>query len=213
MNTKLLIIIGIVIVSAVTALSFVNNSEDTKNPNECWYQEDNGELKPCVTDTVGLPLPQEGFCDETNNGPFCVDRNFFESQYVRGGSINLDPDLSPGYALDFTGSLFYYTFLPIFGIILLLFLAPYFILKRKKIPRRPYMSVISAAIMLFFGIPFLVNGLGIVTLLMQEERIHSLDFIATLTAMASFGFILVFSGMIILLKSKLIRNLLGRVDE
>ena len=163
MKTRVLIIIGIIVtISVVTSLSFVNDSRDTKNPNECWYQEDGGEIKPCVADTVGLPIPQEGFCDETNNGPFCVDRKFFESQYVGGGAINSDPDLSPSYALDFATGSFYLNFLPILsliGIISSLFLVPYFILKRKNIPSRPYMSLILSGLLLHYGITNLISSL------------------------------------------------------
>ncbi|QLH06143.1 hypothetical protein [Nitrosopumilus ureiphilus] len=133
--------------------------------------------------------------------------------YPQGDTIDLDPDLSPSYALDFatsTNSIF--VVLPmILSIVFLLIIIPHLILKRKKIPSRPYISLIAAAIMLFFGIPSLINGLEIIILLIQEERLHSLDFIANLTAMASIGFILALFGMIILLKSKLIINLLGRI--
>jgi len=61
---------------------------------------------------------------------------------IGGGSIDSDPDLSPSYALDFVGGLFYRTFLPLLafsGIISSLFLVPYFILKRKNTPSRIYL--------------------------------------------------------------------------
>lgn len=33
-------------------------------------------------DTRVIRIPQEGFCDAVNNGPFCVDRATWEAQYL-----------------------------------------------------------------------------------------------------------------------------------
>ena len=33
--------------------SHVNDFRDTQNPNECWYQEDDGSLTPCKIDDGG----------------------------------------------------------------------------------------------------------------------------------------------------------------
>lgn len=42
------------------------------------------EAKKCGEFFTGKsePMPQEGFCDVTHNGPFCVDRATFEAQYL-----------------------------------------------------------------------------------------------------------------------------------
>ena len=33
--------------------SNIDNFQDTKNPNECWYQDDDGNMVPCTIDSVG----------------------------------------------------------------------------------------------------------------------------------------------------------------
>lgn len=48
--------------------SHVNDFRDTGNPNECWFQDDDGEIKPCVIDTgvwptLFSPWPEQN-CDE-----------------------------------------------------------------------------------------------------------------------------------------------------
>lgn len=48
--------------------SHVNDFRDTENPNECWYQDDDGKIKPCVIETDGWPSsfspwPEQN-CDE-----------------------------------------------------------------------------------------------------------------------------------------------------
>jgi len=108
----------------------VSDSRNTGNPNECWYQDENGEMAPCL---------------------------------VPAGALDLDPDLSPTYALDFMGGFFYLTILPlavIGSIIAGLFLVPYFILKRKKIPSRPYMSLILSGLLLYYGITNLISSVN-----------------------------------------------------
>ena len=100
MKTKLLIIIGILIAFTITFFVLgpsqghiaeyflteeqfqdmvlgdnphVVDSKNTENPNECWYQEDDGSMVPCKTDDWMVPCK--------------TDRE----------TIDLDPDLSPCY--------------------------------------------------------------------------------------------------------------------
>lgn len=222
MKTKKLIILGIIAsvsigtASAITVMpSFDANSRNTGNSNECWYQDDDGEIKPCVTDTVGivLPIPQEGFCDETNNDSFCVDRKTFESQYVGGGSLDSDPDLAPSYALDFVGSSFYLNFLPIVSLIAIissLFLVPYFILKRKNIPSRPYMSLILSGLLLHYGITnlisFLLHSQSILQLIDRGESYM----IEQLFVAFWIPVIVLFVAGILLYRSSVIRKLIKK---
>lgn len=100
-----------------------------------------------------------------------------KSPFVPGaGSIDLDPDLSPSYAFDFMGGLLYHTILSLPGlgvVISALFLVPYFILKRKNIPSRPYLALIFAGLLLFLGIPSFVSSLQIFAIMLsQPESIH-----------------------------------------
>ncbi|AJM91730.1 ammonium transporter [Nitrosopumilus piranensis] len=93
-----------------------------------------------------------------------------------GGTMDMDPDLAPSYALDFMGGLFYHTILPLTALsvgISALFLVPYFILKRKKIPSRPYISLILAGLLLYFGMPYLISSLDplVMIFLSQPEQI------------------------------------------
>ena len=69
MKTRLLIIAGITVaISAAVGLSLVNDFTNTQNPNECWYQDDDGQIKPCVIGTGEWPIsfspwPEQN-CDE-----------------------------------------------------------------------------------------------------------------------------------------------------
>ena len=63
--------------------------------------------------------------------------DFLFSNYIGGGAIDLDPDLSPSYAYDFASQSFYLTVLPLTRLALVisaLFLVRHYILKRKNIP-------------------------------------------------------------------------------
>lgn len=89
-----------------------------------------------------------------------------------GGAIDLDPDLSPTYAYDFANGLFYRTILPIVGLALVissLFLVPHFILKRKNMPSRPYLSLILAGLLLYFGMPYLISSLERLVMLFSSQ--------------------------------------------
>ena len=69
MKTRILIIVGLIIlVISGTGLLFLNDSRNTENPNECWVQDDDGEIRPCVIDTGVWPTVfspwQDQNCDE-----------------------------------------------------------------------------------------------------------------------------------------------------
>ena len=53
MKTRLFIIIGTV--AMLTAIFFIlgipEDSRDAENPNECWFQDSDGKMKPCVIET------------------------------------------------------------------------------------------------------------------------------------------------------------------
>jgi len=96
------------------------------------------------------------------------------------------------------------------GSIATILLSIYFILKKKNIRSMPYITIISAAIMFYFGIHTL-SGLGtIVMFLQQESPWHYLDQIMALLAYPIIGFSLVGLGMIFLYKSQLIRRLIQK---
>jgi hypothetical protein len=131
---------------------------------------------------------------------------------IGDGAIDLDPDLSPSYALDFPfGWKSIFVFVPmVSGIIAAVLLGIHFILKKKKIRSRPYITIISAAIMLYFGIQTLSMLGTIVMFLQQESPWHYLDQAVTLLAYPIMGFSLVGLGIIFLYKSQLVRRLIQK---
>ncbi len=135
-----------------------------------------------------------------------------ESEDLGGGSIDLDPDLSPSYVNDFVFSWkSIFVFVPLVsGIIATTLLSIHFILKKKNIRSRPYITIISAAIMLYFGTQTLSMLGTIVMFLQQESPWHYLDQIVALLAYPIIGFSLTGLGIFFLYKSQLIRSLIRK---
>ncbi len=81
-----------------------------------------------------------------------------------GGSLDSDPELSPRFSYDFAINLKFNSIFvagPIMlGIISLMLIIPNIVLQIKKIPPRRYMLVIAAGILIFFGAPYIFNGLS-----------------------------------------------------
>ena len=119
--------------------------------------------------------------------------------------IDLDPDLSRSYALDFSDSVF--VVVPIMlGIISLILVIPHLILKKKKIPSRQYVLLIASAIMLFFGIPIIIQGIDQWSLL-QHEKLQTIEFVLLILVVQTPGYVLTGIGIAILCKSQLIRRI------
>jgi len=156
----------------------------------------------CIVNFIEIELPYCGVLNE--------DSNEFEN--IGGGSIDLDPDLSPSYAYDFLfGWKSIFVFVPLVsGVITIILLSIHFILKKKHIRSRPYIAIISAAIMLYFGIQILSGLSTIVMFLQQESPWHYLDQIVTLLAYPIIGFSLIGLGIVFLYKSQLIRRLIKK---
>ena len=130
-----------------------------------------------------------------------------------GGYVNLNSKLSPSYALDFIGASFYRVILPLVGLftgITAVFLGSYFILKRKNIPSKPYMALILAAVLLFFGIPNLVSSLESISVFLSDpienkRWIFNYQFIPRL-----FSISVVSVAVVLLIKSSVIRKLIKK---
>jgi len=143
--------------------------------------------------------------------------------HIGGGSIDFDPgshpdvypssaldlnsDLSPSYALDFTGYLQFNSIFVagpiILGIISLAFLVPNIILRIKKIPTRKYMLIIAAGVLIFFGYGHVQNGIqSLLTLEHLDQENDLITLIAGLIAIGV-GTIFIVPGIIILKKAKL----------
>jgi hypothetical protein len=146
------------------------------------------------------------------NLPLTFCTNFYES-VLGGGSIDLDPDLSPSYALDFASGLFYHTIVPLVGLIMgisALFLVPFFILKRKNIPSRPYLVVILAGLLLFLGIPNFVASLQTFAILFsQPEQIRTWVFDPQFIALLMPIIVSIIAG-VLLYKSSVVRKLIKK---
>ncbi|WP_371503841.1 hypothetical protein [Nitrosopumilus adriaticus] len=143
---------------------------------------------------------------------FCT--NFIKSNFVGGGSTNLDPELSPTYALDFMGGLFYHTILPLTAlstVISALFLVPYFILKRKNIPSKPYLSLIVAGLLLYFGTPYLISSLEAFAMIFSSQPEQIIRWIVDIRFVLSLiPFIVLSIAGILLYRSSILRKLIRK---
>ena len=123
------------------------------------------------------------------------------------GAMDSDPDLSPNYApyhyrmLQFD-SIFVAG--PIMlGTVSLIFLVPNIILRMKKIPTERYMLIITACILMLFGLSYVENGLSSLT----PERLESstdyrINLIGALIP-AGIGTIFIIPAIILLRRAKL----------
>ncbi|MGY5149669.1 MAG: hypothetical protein ACW9W3_06370 [Candidatus Nitrosopumilus sp. bin_68KS] len=146
---------------------------------------------------------------ELENG-ICQSVNY---NYVEGGSLNLDSKLSPSYTVDYVDGLISRTILPVVGLfvgVMASFLVPYFILKRKNIPSRPYVVLILACVLLFFGIPNLVSSLEPFSMILSQPEygirwIFNFQFIPRLISIS-----IVSVAGVLLYRSSVIRKLIKK---
>lgn len=131
-----------------------------------------------------------------------------------GGSIDLNPELSPTYALDFAGGLFYHTILPLTALSLgvsALFLVPYFILKRKNIPPKPYLSLILAGLLLYFGTPYIISSLDPLAMIFSSQPEQAIRWVFDFRFVGLMIPIVMYSvAGILLYRSSVIRKLIGK---
>jgi len=169
MKTIFLIIIGIV---AVLGFFVVGFDWHDKIHNSTIWQEAYGSENYTPPEP---PFCDEIYSDETLSEGICVKRKVWEVQIIGGGPIDHDPNLSPTFALDldFPSALFYHTILPLAGLglgISALFLVPHFILKRKNIPSKPYLSLILAGVLLYIFIPHVIGTLHTFTMIFSQPH-------------------------------------------
>ena len=162
--------------------------------------------------TIEEDLVIASYEDHTLPASYADDSlEILDSMIIRKTLAN--PDLSPSYALDFAGGLIYGTIMPLAGLFVgvsALFLTPYFILKRKNIPSRPYLALILAGILLFFTIPNFVSSLEFIPYLISHpEQIRPYIFEQVLFRMWWQIAILTIVG-ILLYRSSVIRNLIKK---
>ena len=146
---------------------------------------------------------------ELVNG-ICQSVNY---NYLGSGAVNLNTELSPSYTLDFIGMSFYRVILPLAALfvgVAAAFLVPYFILKRKNTPSKPYMALILAGVLLFFGIPNLASSLESISIILSQPEqtmrwIFNFQFVPRLISIS-----IVSVAGILLYRSSVIRNMIGK---
>jgi hypothetical protein len=145
---------------------------------------------------------------ELVNG-ICQSVNY---NYV-GSVVDLESKLSHSYTSDHINRWIYQVILPfvaVFTCITASFLITYFILKRKNIPSRPYMAVILAGVLLFFGIPNLVSSMDSFLVFLSDpvenkSWIFNFQFIPRLISIS-----MVSVAVVLLFKFSIIRKLIKR---
>ncbi|MGY5146597.1 MAG: hypothetical protein ACW9W4_01150 [Candidatus Nitrosopumilus sp. bin_7KS] len=195
----------IFIIISFSSLGYHLDSINPRNASECWHQEDGGEIIPCKIDGEMIHC-------KTDKGTIDFDPNL-DPCYIGGGAMNFDPNLSPSYALDFMGGMFYLTVLPLAGLsigISTLFLVPYFILKRKNIPSRPYMALILSGLLLHYGITSLISFGNSVPMLLRLLDKEPLFFIEQVLPQFLIQIIALGIAGILLYRSSVIRRLLKK---
>jgi len=131
----------------------------------------------------------------------------WDGAYIGGGSLDLDPDLSPSYAYDSFGLLSFNSIFVvgpiILGIVSLVFLVPNIILRSKNIPTRKYMLIIGAGVLLFFGSSYIQNGMGsLLTVDNLKDESNQISLSGGLITI-SFGMVFIIPAIILLRSSKL----------
>ena len=130
-----------------------------------------------------------------------------EVAHIGGGSLDLDPDLSPSYVLDFAVQVLAFNSIivagPIFlGIFSLILIVSNIILQIKKIPTRKYMLIMTASVLIFLGAPWISSGIQSVLILEQlEQEGDGIILIGSLIQLG-IGMIFIIPGIIILKKAR-----------
>ena len=135
--------------------------------------------------------------------------NMENSDILAGpGYVNLQNDVSHSGIGEM-----YSPFLPLAGFFITisaLFLTPYFILKRKNIPSRPYLAIILSGVLLFIGIPYLISMLEVfVTVLSRPEEATTEIFVMLFVTILIPAVSLTIAGFL-LYRSSIIRTLIKR---
>ncbi len=137
-----------------------------------------------------------------------------ERGYIGGGSIDLDPDLSPSYAYDFAfGSVMYHNLISLMPMILF-FTLPYIPLwlieKYKKIPARSLQKLFLGSTAIYWGGSLSILLLtGIVNLIFNPSD-HFGSFGTFIFTFGLLGIPVLALGIVLLYKSPIIRRLLNR---
>jgi hypothetical protein len=199
MKSRLLIIIGIM----MTVIGFTSSTLAQ-------------ELPPCTSDRVACqnhPICENTMWDCPDNSN--IFSTIVESEDIGGGSIDLDPDLSHSYAYDFVfswNSIF--MFVPMMlGIVGASLLIAHLILKRKKKPSRPYLILIIAGFLLYFGIPNAVQGLLLVFIIIFSPHLQTLEMIIGMLYLPIIGFSFIITGALLLTKPRSVRQLYRKYFE
>lgn len=131
--------------------------------------------------------------------------------FAQGGTVEYNSVSPPSYSPKSSllpNSIF--VVVPIvLSVISGIFVVVHIILKKKNIPSRPYLVLMLSAVLLFFGVPNFIQIL--LSLFMVSINIHLLseDWIVTFVPLILINFSLVFVGVYLLVRSKIIREKFG----
>lgn len=105
-------------------------------------------------------------------------------------------------------------FIPvILGIIGMSLFVAYVILKRKKKPRRPYLILIIAGWLLFFGVPSALQGLLLIFIIIFSPHLQTMEMITGIMYQPVMGFSFTILAALLLTKPRSIQNLYKKYFE
>ena len=141
-----------------------------------------------------------------------VMSNTFAQTMPKDDMENLGPTLHSDLSHFKIGEM-YSPLLPLAGFFITisaLFLIPYFILKRKNIPSRPYLAIISSGVLLFFGIPHLISMLGFFEMVLSNPEQSMIENLIILFIQMLIPTVSLTIAGFLLYRSSIIRTLIKR---
>ena len=107
-----------------------------------------------------------------------------------------------------------FMFIPmILGIVGVSLLIAHLILKRKKQPSRPYLMLIIAGFLLYFGIPSAFQGLLLVFIIIFSPHLQTMEMIVGMMSLPIIGFSFSITGVLLITKPKSVRQLYQKYFE
>ena len=101
-----------------------------------------------------------------------------------------------------------FMFIPMMlGIVGVSLLIAHLILKRKKKPSRPYLILIIAGFLLYFGVPSTFQGLLLVFIIVFSPHLQTLEMISGMMYLPVIGFSFTITGVLLITKPRSVRQL------
>ncbi len=211
----LIIVCSIFLFLLVTGIILNITLYKTWGNNEHFYVPINGMEVICDVNLFTQPSNCHPVDQDGKAAPWPKDASHmgmfrFDDNYIGGGSIDLDPDLSPSYAYDFAYSRVLISLTPMILFFTLPYIPLWLIEKYKKIPAKSLQKLFLAVTALYFG------GIFSFTLFLTAVNfIYNPSGNIGLFGSFTFPFVLMgipllALGIVLLYKSPIIRRLLKR---